>query len=355
MGLFDGMLRDSESLFLNTDALDPDFIPKLIPHRENETKYIAECIKPLFQKRSGRNLFVTGKPGIGKTVAIKHIFKELEQKTDDIIPFYINCWKKNTMYKIVLDICDQVGYKWVQNRKADELWHEVVKLINKKSAVFCFDEVDKLEDVSILYSVADDVYRKVIILVTNDKSWFFSLDSRIRSRLIPDSLEFRPYNYNETEDILAQRRDYAFVRNVWSDDAFQVVVEHAHKFQDIRTGLFLMRESANFAEMASSRRVLIDHAHKAVSKIPDFKIRSTDALEDEERDILRIIKEHSGKSATDIYNVYKSSYDKSYRTFQRKVSDLEKAGLISVKEAISDKGGKQSIIFFSVKNLSDFK
>jgi cell division control protein 6 len=355
MGLFDHMLKDSESLFLNSDALDPDFIPKLIPHRENETHYIADCTKPLFQKRSGRNLFITGKPGIGKTVAIKHIFKELENKTDDIIPFYINCWKKNTMYKIVLELCDQLGYKWVQNRKADELWHEVVKLINKKSAVFCLDEVDKLEDVSILYAMCDDVYRKVILLVTNDKSWMSSLDSRIRSRLIPESLEFKPYNYNETRDILTQRMEYAFVRNVWSDDAFTAVVEHAHKFQDVRTGLFLMRESANFAEMASSRKVLMDHTDKAISKISDFKIRSTDSLEDEDKDILRIIKEHSGNSATDIYNVYKTSYDKSYRTFQRKVADMEKAGLISVKEAISDKGGKQSIIFYSVKELSDFK
>ncbi|MFH1211175.1 MAG: AAA family ATPase [archaeon] len=355
MGLFDNMLKDSESLFLNSDALDPDFIPKLIPHRENETHYIADVMKPLFQKRSGRNLFITGKPGIGKTVAIKHIFKELEGKTDDIVPFYINCWKKNTMYKIVLDLCDQLGYKWVQNRKADELWSEVVKLINKKSAVFCFDEVDKLDDVSILYAVCDDVYRKVVLLVTNDRSWMSSLDHRIRSRLIPESLDFRPYNYNETRDILSQRMEYAFVRNVWSDDAFNLVVENAHKLQDIRTGLFLMRESANFAEMASSRKVLVPHTEKAVSKISDFKLRSTDSLEDEEKDILRIIKENSGKAASEIYDVYKGSYDKSYRTFQRKVSDMEKAGLISIKDGISDKGGKQSLIFFSVKDLSEFK
>ncbi len=355
MGLFNHMLKDSESLFLNPEALDPDFIPKLIPHRENETMYVAECMKPLFHRRSGRNLFIAGKPGIGKTVAVKHIFKELESKTDDVIPIYINCWKKNTMYKVVLEICDQLGYKWVQNRKADELWQEVVKLVNKRSAVFCFDEVDKLEDFSILYSVADDVYRKVILLVTNDKNWISTLDSRIKSRILPELLEFKPYNYNETRDILAQRRDYAFVRNVWDDDAFSVVVENSHKFQDIRTGLFLMRESGNFAEMVSSRKVLLDHASKAVSKISDFKIRSTDGLEGEEKDILKIIKEHSGESASEIYDVYRASYEKSYRTFQRKVSDMEKAGLISIKDGISDKGGKQSLIFFSVKELTDFK
>lgn len=355
MGLFDGMLKDSESLFINPDALDPDFVPKLIPHRENENQYIAECMKPLFSNRSGRNLFVVGKPGIGKTVAVKHIFKELEGKTDSIIPFYVNCWKKDTMYKVVLDLCDQLGYKWVQNRRADELWHEIVKLINKKSAVFCFDEVDKLEDASILYSVAEDVYHKVILFVTNDRSWLSSLDSRVKSRIIPETLEFKPYNYNETKDILMQRKDYAFVKGVWSEDAFSLVVEHAHKFQDVRTGLFLMRETGNVAESCSSRRILLDHASKAISKVSDFKIRSTDSLAGEDQDILKIIKELSGKPASEIYNAYNSLYDKSYRTFQRKVSDLEKAGLITIKGGISDLGGKQSLIFFSVKDLSDFK
>ena len=70
MSLFKGMLGSEESLFLNPVALDYDFMPKLIPYREQEQKHIATCIKPLFQQRSGRNLIITGPPGIGKTVAV---------------------------------------------------------------------------------------------------------------------------------------------------------------------------------------------------------------------------------------------------------------------------------------------
>ena len=69
MGLFDDMLKDNESLFINEIALDYDFKPKNIPHREGQQQHIAACIKPLFQKRNGSNLIIHGLPGIGKNSA----------------------------------------------------------------------------------------------------------------------------------------------------------------------------------------------------------------------------------------------------------------------------------------------
>ena len=105
MGLFNDMLPSGGSLFKNSVALDPDFIPKRIPYRENETKHLATCIRPLFDKRSGKNLIIYGSPGIGKTVAAKLVFQDLEEETDDVIPIFINCWKYNTSYKIIIDIC----------------------------------------------------------------------------------------------------------------------------------------------------------------------------------------------------------------------------------------------------------
>ena len=80
MGLFDEMLKGEESLFLDTIALDVDFVPGIIKHREQEQQYIATCIKPLLQKRSGKNLFITGSPGIGKTVAVRHVLQELKKE-----------------------------------------------------------------------------------------------------------------------------------------------------------------------------------------------------------------------------------------------------------------------------------
>ena len=83
--MFDDMLSSDESLFLDTVALDYDYVPKLIPHRENEQRYAATCMKPLFSKRNGKNLLIHGISGVGKTVACKHILQELEEQTDELI------------------------------------------------------------------------------------------------------------------------------------------------------------------------------------------------------------------------------------------------------------------------------
>src|SRR3989344_6849666 len=130
--LFRGMLKDSESLFLDEMALDPEYMPKMIKYRETQQKYIAECIKPLFQKRNGKNLLIVGSPGIGKTVAVRHVLEELEQETDEIVTLYVNCWKKETPYKIALDLCVQVDFKFVHKRDTSELFKEIARILNKR-------------------------------------------------------------------------------------------------------------------------------------------------------------------------------------------------------------------------------
>ena len=52
MAIFDDMLKDSESLFMDPVVLDYDYLPKLIPYREKEQKHVAFCIKPLFVNRN---------------------------------------------------------------------------------------------------------------------------------------------------------------------------------------------------------------------------------------------------------------------------------------------------------------
>ena len=101
MNLFKDMLGNSESLIVDEIALDFEYIPKILKHRENEQRYVADCIKPLLQGRNGKNLLVFGKSGVGKTAAIKWVLRDLENETGSVIPVYINCWKTETSYKII--------------------------------------------------------------------------------------------------------------------------------------------------------------------------------------------------------------------------------------------------------------
>src|SRR3989344_4651402 len=179
MALFKDMLKSGESLFRDTVMLDYDFQPKIIQFRETEQSRFAIAIKPLLQGHNGRNLFVYGAPGIGKTTACKHVLRELEEETDQIIPLYINCWKENTSFKILTKLCEDLGFKFIQNKKTNELFQLIKGRLNKQSAVFIFDEIDKLEDNDFLYIILEDIYRKSIILITNYRDSYSEFDERI--------------------------------------------------------------------------------------------------------------------------------------------------------------------------------
>ena len=355
-GISKDILRSDETLFKNETALDYSFMPKLVPYREKEQRIIAGCIKPLFDNKNGRNLFIYGQPGVGKTVALKKVLEELEEETDEIMPLYINCWKHNTTYKIVLEICDLMDFKFVQNKKTEELFRWIKQALNKKSVVFVFDEVDKLEDLDFLYMILEEIYRKTIILITNYRNWVVDIEDRVKSRLLPEVIEFKPYTLDETKGILKQRMEYAFQPNILDSEAFNLITKKTFEMQDIRMGLHLMKESAHIAEDKSSRKISIDHAQQALKKIDDFSIKDSEELASDEQMILEMVKANSGKRIGDLFKCYQDNGGKLvYKSFQRKIDKLEKGKFISVeKTAGGDEGNTTIIKSNAEKKLTDF-
>jgi len=361
MTMFDDMLKDSESVFLDDiTPLDYDFIPKIIKGRETEQNKIKLCIKPLVMKRNGKNLLIHGVPGIGKSLVIKHMFKIIEEgegeggATDDIVPIYINTWQKNTTYKIIIEICEQLNYKFTHNKKTEELFDVVKKELNKKSVVFCFDEIDKVEDLDFLYMILEQIYRKSIILITNYKSWAIDLDERIRSRLNLEMLEFKRYNESVIRVILRERLPYAFVKGVWDDSALNLVVKKTTEVGDVRTGLYLLKEAGNSAEDRASRKIELEDVKHAISKISEIKPKKTSALKDDDKFIMKIIKENSGKKIGELFDIYKENGGQGvYKTFQRKIDFLSKNKFISTIKQLGGSEGSTTIVKYERETKLD--
>ncbi|MBD3163756.1 AAA family ATPase [Candidatus Woesearchaeota archaeon] len=356
MGVFDNMLHDDQTLFKNVNALDFDFIPKIIPYREEQQRRIATAIQPLFSDRNGKNSIIYGLPGVGKTVACRHVLKELEEKSDDIVPVYINCWKKNTSYKIIIEICELIGYKFTHNKKTDELFKEVVRLLNKKKIVFVFDEIDKAEDHDFLYMMIEEIYRKCIILITNFKSFLEDMDERVRSRLVPEFIEFKPYDKKETRGILKQRIEYAFYPNVWETGAFEKVTEKSFSLKDVRAGIQLLKDCGDIAESKSSKNIKKAHAEEAAKKMDGIEIIKSTDLKNDERDLLNIIKNNPKNKIGNLFNAYSEGRSKtSYKTFQRKIKSLDEKGFVKLTKNKGG-GGNTTIVEYKerTKKLNEF-
>jgi len=361
MDLFKDILKEGETLFKNSVALDFDYTPKKFMYREKEQGLMAACIKPLLQKKSGRNLIITGKPGIGKTLACKKVLEALEQEelpseAEEVSTFYINCWKRNTSYKIMLELCEKIGYKFTQSKNTEDLFNILKAALNKKNCVFVFDEIDKTEDFDFLYMILEEVYRKSIFLITNNREFGLNLDKRIKSRLIPEIINFQPYNLNEMDGILRQRMEYAFFDNVWQEDAFQELVKKTYVLGDVRPGLFLMKHSGEIAESSSSKKIVKEHVEKSLEKLDFFFIKSSDALEDENKFIFSLIKKENDIKIGELYDIYCSEGGKSsYKTFQRKIKELKENKFIDVKKIDGGADGSTSIISRNkTKKITDF-
>ncbi len=356
MSLFKEMLGSGESIFKNEDALDPEWVPKLLPYRDQQQHHIASCIKPLLQERNGRNVFIYGAPGIGKTAATRWVLRDLEENTEEIVTFYVNCWKKNTSYKVLVDLCQQMNYTFTQNKKTEEIFDIIKNMVNKKSAVFVFDEIDKMDEFEFLYSILNDVYKKTIIIITNFKDWLNELEDRVKSRLLPEIIEFKQYNPQETEEILKQRLEYAFVDNAWEEDALKLVVARAADSKDIRVGLHLLREAGLIAEESSSKKILLEHAKKAAEKLIGVQIKNSADLDGETRMVLNVVKENSSKKIGELFKSYTDSGGSgTYKTFQRRISVLEKGKFIKTETLMGGKEGTTTVITYqSVKKLTEY-
>jgi len=360
MGSFD-FLGSEQTIFSNPDALDPDFIPKLLPHRENEQQFVATAIKPLFHGRTGISLIVSGPSGIGKTVSVKRVVMDLEEheEADNIAKVNINCWKANTTYKVLSEIATKLGLRFIQNLKTNELINKVISRLEQyDGVVIVLDEIDKADDTDFLYHILENIKKRTIILLTNEPNINAQLDYRIISRLTPETLEFKEYTASETFDILKERLKYAFYQDTWSSEAFAELAKVASGYKDIRVGITLLKITGELAEQESSKKVTIEHVKEATKRISTLKPAAANkTFKDEEKLVLDICEKSSGKTTGELYKKYsKAGGEKSEKTFKRTLDALKRKGLIKLKPTGEGFQGRSSIIEYlgPEKKLTEF-
>jgi cell division control protein 6 len=336
MELFKDVLSYEESLFRNEDALNPDFLPEVLPHREDEVKGIADNIKVLFHGRNPSNLFVSGPPSMGKTVSIQYVFNQLGEASDDIIPIYINCWENTTTHAVFVEMAKQMSIPFPSKGVSTEVISQTIfsKLSKKTGAVICFDEMDKSEDLGYLYTIVENVGKKsCIILVTNNRKAILNIDPRVRSRLCLEEMEFKEYSQDEMMDILQERAKVAFVPGVISQKVVESVAETAFERGDLRVGIFLLMRAGRVAEEEASRKVMLSHVKKASDSMVPLSDMKSKKLEGVEKEIYNLIKTNNGKVTGEIYGAYKENGGNlTERSFRLYLKRLERKGIIKTED-----------------------
>ena len=315
------MTKKDMGIVTNPSVFELEYIPEKVLFRESEINEIVDTIK------THSNLFIYGPSGVGKTLTIKYVIRDLDNA------FYVNCWVNNTKFLIASELASQAGLKFIEGKSADHLILMFKRAVNPK--VIIFDEIDKANDLNFLYKFVELFPKASLILISNSLNILNRIDPRILSRLMLRHLLFDKYNKEQIIKILKYRVKYGLKRGSISDDLIRVIAQYSLK-TDLRQGIHILY----LAALSAEDKITMELIRNAIKKVePKFELSDEDKI---------IINSINGEiSSGELYEVYKSNGGKlSYRSFKRHIDDLAKKNIIKIRK--SGAGFKGQSTFISV-------
>jgi len=333
----DSMQDISESkIFKKEDVLSPEYLPEMLPFRENKVKQVADNLLPAASNRKPQNTFLFGPPGIGKTASARFVFREFEDFSR-IKAIYINCWDYRTasavLAKIAIDMGMFVPRKGIGK---DEVLEKVIETCKKtnKGFVVCLDEVDQLEQEALYDLLRINQYVATpfgLVFISNNPHVFMDCEPRIRSSLDVVEVEFEPYSLDEMKKILDERVKYSF--NNVEQGVVLLCANHAVKNGgDVRIGLQCLMKAGRLAEQEHADTLQVSHAKKILHDIKPVKPEILlEKVNDTEKIIVEIAREKKMLSG-ELYGEYCKRVGKPIdeRSFRDCINHLDEIGLIKV-------------------------
>jgi cell division control protein 6 len=347
------MLPESR-IFKNEDILSTEYLPELLPHRENQVKELASNLLPAAGGRRPQNTFLFGSPGIGKTAVTKYVFRQFEEYSG-VKTFYINCWDYKTAHAILAKIAVDLGMLALRKGMSkDEILGKIIEACKKgrKSLIICLDEVDQLvfseeEALYDLLRINQYVENPVgLVFVSNNPYVFTNVDPRIRSSLDTENIEFRSYSLEEMKDILQKRMELTFA--AVEEGVLLIAANVAvNKGGDVRVGLECLLKAGRLAEQEHANKVKVEHVRKILPSVKPAKPEILkERVTEDEKIILEIVNEKREFFSGELYEQYckKTETPVTERRFRDFVNHLAETGLIAVRERKRGIRGKTRVI-----------
>ncbi|MEM2089507.1 MAG: orc1/cdc6 family replication initiation protein [Candidatus Pacearchaeota archaeon] len=363
--IFDSFVK--QSIFKNKMALQANYAPEAIPHREKQIAQVASILAPSLRLERPSSLFIYGLTGTGKTLVVQYVRNQLLKKAKELdIPLlipYVNCKLKkvaDTEYRILAELINKLGEKVpATGLPTDQLYKKLIEIIDtqKQIVIVVFDEIDqavkKIGD-EFLYNftrINTELTKAQITVVglSNDLKFLDTLDPRVKSSLSEEEILFPPYNALQLQDILRQRAKEAFKQNVLAEGVIEKCAAlAAREHGDARRALDLLRIAGELVERDNKTKIDLEYVDKAKEKIEADKLLL--AVETQPRQfqltflaIIQLLKKVKRERKEDkvftgdVYNLYCELCKKTKTEIltQRRISDIiaefDMQGLINAR------------------------
>ncbi|MDP6642429.1 MAG: ORC1-type DNA replication protein [Candidatus Nanoarchaeia archaeon] len=384
-GFFEKFL-EKDPLFINKKALQGNYTPKNLPHREDQINQIAGVLAPALRMEKPSNIFIYGKTGTGKSLCINYIADNLlvtaEKNKIPLKIIYLNCKLKrvaDTEYRLIAQLTREFGVDVpATGLPTEEIYKLFVKQLDKEKRLLLIvlDEIDQLVHKTgdeILYNLTrlnTELKNSEVTLIgiSNDLLFVDNLDPRVKSSLSEEELVFPPYNAIQLQSILKQRAKLAFRKDVIEEGVIEKCAAYAARDHgDARRALELLRVAGEITERKNENKIIVQHIDGAEDKIERDRVLEQVNTQPKQfkltlYSIFNVCTNGNSNGnpifTGDIYEIYKQSCINCglKPLTQRRVSDiiaeLDMLGMINAKVISKGRYGRTREIKLAIPNAT---
>ena len=269
-------------VFADRGVLSLHYTPKKLVFREKEIGNIEKALAPALKGERGRNLFIYGRTGTGKTSCTHYVIDEVKEIPNTKTKIsYANCRIYNSRYRVLNKIVsDHLPTYAKRGYSAVDLYEKITSWIEEdsKTLVVVLDEIDMVRDLDDLVYTLTRINSDIkaggvtIIGISNRVSFKEDLDPRSLSTLYETELVFPSYYATELYAILKDRVPQAFKEGTVGDDVLHYIASMAYKEGgDARLSLKILSEAGELADESGVDRVTMKEAEEA-AKIAEREV-----------------------------------------------------------------------------------
>lgn len=372
----------SDSIFTNKKAIQSDYVPDNIVHRDELVKNIAATLAPALRGDRPSNLFIYGHTGTGKTLITQHVTDSMldiaQRKNIHLKVIRINCKLKrvaDTEYRLLAQLAKEFNKTIpATGLPTDEVYSIFYRALDMEEqiVILVLDEIDQLvkrAGDNILYNLTriNSELKKArlsIIGISNDLVFVDNLDARVKSSLSEEEILFPPYNAPQIQGILRERARKAFRADVLKTGVIEKCAAYAaREHGDARRALELLRVAGELAERKGCKYVEMKHLDEAEDKLE--RDRLLDVTQNQPQQfqlvlyaILNLSSRKNSVVTGEIYSIYEEICRRiRFRPLtQRRVSDiigeLDMLGIVQAKVVSKGRYGRTKNITLAISPTS---
>ena len=328
------MIRDAR-------VLRAGFVPREVEHRDAEVNHLSSVLEPITNGEPADTAIVTGPSGVGKTCISKFVTERLREEVLDVEATYVNCWRNYSRFRTLYQILDDIGATIDIHRQStphDELIDRLQQYDGPRTVVI-LDEVDQLEDPSLIYDLHSMEQFAVICIAHKEEELFSRVDDRLVSRLrSSEHVRMDKYHNEQLYDILSARTKWGLEKDVITDKQLYQIADAAAG--DARLAIGMLRSAASTADRENCEEItndmLLDAAEDARAQI---KQKSLDSLTPHQRVVYDIVRDHGPIGPSEIHERYTEDVDdpRTKRTIRTYLSKMAQYNLLEAKGTSRDR------------------